>query len=105
MNYEERLVKSVKNPDGYLWFEDSSTFSYLDGIADDSYRKGTTEGYFTAAIIYHQLTEKILLMLITYSDLIIQASIYPEKLDISYDDLDSFGKLFNRLKTTIVFAK
>jgi len=105
MNYEEKLVRSVRNPDGYLWFEDSSTLSYLNGIADDSYHKGTTEGYFTAAIIYHQLTEKILSILIAYSDLIIQAKIYPDKLDTSYVDLDSFGKLLKRHATTVVFSK
>lgn len=105
MNYEEKLVRSVKNPDGYLGFDDPSSLSYLDGIADDSYHKGTTEGYFTAAIIYHQLTEKILFMLVTYSDLFVQAKIYPEKFDTSHQDLDSFGKLMKRHATTVVFSK
>lgn len=105
MKYEEKLVKAVKNPDGYLGFDDPSTLSYLDGIADDSYHKGTTEGYLVAAVIYHQLTEKILLMLVAYSDLIIQANIYPEKMDTYYQDLDSFGKLMKRHKTTVDFSK
>jgi len=105
MDYEEKLVRSVKNPDGYLWWNDSSPLSYLHGIADDSYLKGTTEGFFTAAIIYHQLTEKILFLLIKYSDLFVQAKIYPKKTDTSYKDLDSFGKLVKRHATTVVFSK
>lgn len=105
MKYEEKLVRSVKNPDGYLWWEDTSTFSYLDGIANDSYLKGTTQGFLTAAIIYHQLTEKILLLLIQYSDLFLKARAYPAKLDTSYNDLDSFGKLIKRHATTVVFSK
>ena len=107
MKYEEKLVRTVKNPDGYLGLpvNDPSILSYLDGIADNSYHQGTTEGYLAAAIIYHQLTEKILLMLINYSDLYIQAKIYPEKIDTFYQDLDSFGKLLKRHKTTVVFSK
>ncbi len=36
MRYEERLVKTVKNPDGYLGLpvDDPSILSYLDGRAD-----------------------------------------------------------------------
>ena len=105
MKYGEILVRAVKNPDGYLGFDEPSTLSYQDGIADDSYSKGTTEGYLAAAIIYHQLTEKILLMLITYSDLYVQAKIYPEKIDTFYQDLDSFGQLMKRHKTTVGFSK
>jgi hypothetical protein len=44
-------------------------------------------------------------MLINYSDLYIQAKIYPEKIDTFYQDLDSFGKLLKRHKTTVVFSK
>jgi len=105
MKYEEKLVKAVKNPYGYLGFDDPSTLSYLDGIANDFCHKDTTEGYLAAAVIYHQLTEKILLMLIKYSDLYIQAKIYPEKIDTSYQDLDSFGELMRRHKTTVLFSK
>lgn len=104
MNYEEQLVRSVKNPDGYLWFDNASTLSYLHGIADDSFERGTTEGYFTAAIICHQLTEKILFLLVTYSDLLIKAKMYPEELDTNYKGLDSCGKLMNRHEATLVFS-
>ena len=102
MNYEEKLVKSVNNPHGYLWFDDSGTLSGLDGIAQDAYDKQNLEGYFTAAIISHQLTEKILLLMVRYSDLLIQASIYPVKMDTESKNLDSWGKLIRRHKTTVV---
>jgi hypothetical protein len=103
MKYEEKLVKSVKNPDVYIGFDDRDSLSYLDGIADDSYHKKTTEGYITAAIISHQLTEQILLLLVKYSDLLIKARIYPARLDTAYQHLDTFGKLIERHATTVVF--
>lgn len=105
MKYEEKLIRTLKNPDGYLGLpvDDPGILRYLDGRASDYYDQGTTEGYLAAAVIYHQLTEKILLMLVQYSDLYIQATIYPEKIDLFYNDLDSFGKLIGRHKSTIVF--
>lgn len=103
MKYEEELARKLINPDGYLWFEDSSSFSYLEGIAIDAYAKKTTEGFFTAAIIYHQLTEHILTLLIRYSDLIIQANVFPVKMDLHLRYDDSFGKLLIRHKNTVDF--
>ena len=44
-------------------------------------------------------------MLVQYSDLYIQANIYPEKIDLFYEDLDSFSKLISRHKSTVVFSQ
>lgn len=103
--YEEKLARMIKNPDGYLWFDDSASLSALDGMANDAYDKGTIEGYFTSAIISHQLVERLLLLLAKYSDLLIQASIYPAELDSEFKNLNTLGKLIIRHKSTVVFSK
>ena len=105
MKYEEQLINSVENPDLFIGFDNRDSMSILDGIADNSYHKKTTEGYITAAIISHQLTEKILLLLVKYSDALLKAKIYPEKIDSSYEKLDTFGKLIKRHTTTVVFSR
>lgn len=105
MKYEEQLINSIENPDLFIGFENRDSMSILDGIADDSYHKKTTEGYIASAIISHQLTEKILLLLVKYSDALVKARVYPEKIDSSYKNLDAFGKLIERHTTTVVFSR
>ena len=105
MKYEEDLARCLKNPDAYMWFKNRSDLSYLEGIAEDSYDKGTTEGYLGALLIYHQLAEKIILLLVQYSDLYLKAVIYPDKVDTSYKHLDTFSKIINKHNSTIVFEK
>lgn len=103
MDYEEKLLRSIYNPEAYVGFEDSNSLSQIHGIAEDSYFSKTLEGYYAAAIIYHQLTQEILLFLIKYSDLLIQSKLYPEKINTYYSELNSFSSVINRFKICLVF--
>ena len=105
MKYEEELAKHLRNPDGYLWFSDSWPHSYLNGIAEDAFDKNSPEGYLTSLIIYHQLTEEILKVLLCYSNLVMKAALYPVKIELPAGDDASLGGLLQIHKTTVVFDK
>ncbi|MDP3049102.1 MAG: hypothetical protein Q8N12_06705 [Thermodesulfovibrionales bacterium] len=105
MKYEEELAKHLKNPDGYLWFSESWPHSYLNGIAEDAFNKNSPEGYLTSLIIYHQLTEEILRLLLLYSNLVMKAALYPVKIDLPAVNESSLGELLQIHRATVVFDK
>jgi hypothetical protein len=105
MKYEERLIKELKNPDGYLWNEDSWIQSELDGMAKDMLHlnKGI-ESKIASLFIYHQLTEEILALLFRFCDLIVRGSLYPIKLNEPKPKRHrDFAKNLDMLKSSIEF--
>jgi hypothetical protein len=103
MTYREELINQLKNPDGYLWFENSNPFSELNGLADDFVSRNFTEGKIASLFIYHQLTENILILLLRYCNLIIKASVYPT--EFYYKEINDirFQKRIELLDQTIEF--
>lgn len=93
MKYNEYLAKVLKNPTEYLWFPESWSHSYLDGMARDFIERGSPEEYFVAVLIFHQLVEELLRLLIRYSNLVIKASIYPIKVELSNGEDKTLGGL------------
>ena len=79
MNYDEKLFKSLKNPDGNLWWEDSHPHSDLQVLAEEALANNTIEGKIASLFIYHQLNQEILNLLIRFCDLIVRGSLYPIK--------------------------
>jgi hypothetical protein len=105
MKYEERLIKELKNPDAYLWHEESWIQSELDGMAKDMLQSNKgIESKIASLFIYHQITEEILALLFRFCDLIVRASLYPIKLNEPkpkrYRD---FAKNLEMLKSSIEF--
>jgi hypothetical protein len=105
MKYDELLAKQLMNPDGYLYFPESSIHSYLDGIAHDAFSRGQPEGYMAALSIWHQLTEEILRLLYRYSQLLIKAALYPVILDEKAIENESMGALIQIHKQCVVYDR
>ena len=105
MKYEESLAKHLMNPDGYLYFRDSSIHSYLDGIARDAFARDQADGHMAALIIWHQLAEEILRLLYSYSQLLIKAALYPTKLDEKGVGNESMGSLIQMHKQCVAYDR
>ena len=80
MNHNEKLFQSLRNPDGYLWWEDSYPHSDLLALAEEALDRNTVEGRIASLFIYHQLNQEILNLLIRFCDLIIRGSLFPIKM-------------------------
>ena len=76
MKKKEEILQQLKN---YIDFENSETLSWLHGLADDAFFHKTDGGYVGSILIYHQLTENLLVNLIEKSNLLIQTFIHPKQ--------------------------
>ena len=104
MKYEEKLVQEINNPDGYLWWQDSTPLSSLDGVAEDFLVKNNIESRIAALFIYQQLSEEILKLIARYCDLIIRASLYPIKLTTTLNlDNKKFSEARGYIQNSIEF--
>jgi hypothetical protein len=62
-SYKNELIKYLKNTEGHLmaeWTIDTTPFSELNAIAEESLERRNPEGHIAALFIYHQLTFEIL---------------------------------------------
>lgn len=105
MKYEERLIRELYNPDGYLSWKDSWPLSSLDGMAKDMlhFNRGV-ESQISSLFIFHQLAEEILNALVRYCNLIIRGSLYPIKMTESpFHANKDFSQILKQLEATIEF--
>ena len=100
MNYHQELLKIVTTKD-YPSFKDSDKLGELEQIADDFLEADNLSGYMSAIVIYHQLTENIIKLLITCSRLWIKLIIAPDKIEFSDIDDKMFGYILNEYKNSI----
>lgn|GEM_PF-1706019 len=107
MKYEERLIKYVKNTDGYLfneWHEEIASFSDLSNRAVEFYAEKSISGKITALFIYHQLSLEILKLLIIYCNFHEQISLFPSKKNFKkLNSGSSFSEVIAVLKNKIQF--
>ncbi len=100
MDYHKNLLKKIKEKE---WpdFDRSDFLDELDQLAMEMYEKKTTEGYLASFLIFQQLSEEMLRLLIRLSDLYLQFSILP--LEIKSKDLNkkTFGQLISELKNSV----
>jgi len=104
-NSKKRLAKCLINPGGNLWFEEPWIYSKLDGLAKDCIELGSVEGALAAVIIYYQLAETILKLLVRLSNFVIEASIYPVTINFKDDEKDNLYRVIKSHEYTINFYR
>jgi hypothetical protein len=60
--------------------------------------KDSTEGYLASLLIYQQLTEEILKLLVRYSNLLIQCSVFPQEIKFKDPNGLMFGQVIGLLE-------
>ena len=77
--YQKELLKIMKSAD---WpdFERGHFLDELEEIANEMHSKDSTEGYLGSLLIYQQLIEEMLKLLVRYSNLLIQCSVFPQEI-------------------------
>lgn len=71
-------------------------------MADDVFKKRTVEGYLASLLIYHQLCEEMIKVLIDCSNFLIQCSIFPQELTPKNLKGKMFGQLVFELESGII---
>lgn len=101
MSHEKNIIKKIN--DASLWptFQRPSFLNDLNALADEAYSKKSIDGYLAALLIYHQLCEEMVKVLIECSDFFIQCAIYPAKIRLRKTKRQMFGHLLVLLEQGI----
>jgi hypothetical protein len=103
MSYKDDLLASVNNAENWPAFEKPSFLDELDDIADVAFAKNTIEGYLASLLIYHQLCDEMVRLLLKDAQFFIQLSIFPAEINFPEKKRLMFGQLIDELKSTMSF--
>lgn len=93
MKYHKNILDRLGDANNWPQFHRPDFLQELNDLADDAFRKRTTEGYLASLLIYHQLCEEMTKLLIECSSFYLQLQIFPHQLKLR----DLKGKMFGEL--------
>jgi hypothetical protein len=102
--YSSALLARLRDADQWPGFSNAEFLDELDSIAEVALARNTIEGYLAAILIYQQLTEEMLRVLIDCSDFLIQVAVHPAEIAIRRPKKRMFGQLLGELDSTVRFA-
>jgi hypothetical protein len=80
MSYQTDLLKKMETA-GWPNFDRADFLAELDIIAGIMFERHTTEGYLASLLIYQQLIEEMLKLLVKYSNVVVQCSVFPQEIN------------------------
>lgn len=82
MSYQTDLLKRMETAD---WpnFDKADFLAELEIMAGIMFERHTTEGYLASLLIYQQLIEEMLKLLVKYSNLVVQCSVFPQEINFT----------------------
>ena len=101
MTYLENIVEKIKDPEKWPEFNRPDFLEELNELADKAVAKKTIEGYLAALLIYQQLAEEMIKLLLRDHEFFIQLSVFPAEIKFSDKSKTMFGRVLDDLKNTI----
>ncbi len=105
MSYDEELIQAIHDSDKWPSFERPDFLSDLNTIADEAFEKKTVEGYLAALLVYHQLCEELVRLVLKDTQFFVQLGVFPAEIAFPEKKRMMFGQLVEELKSTISFDK
>jgi len=102
MLYENEILLKLENSDNWPGFERPDFLDDLNQLADNSFESKTIEGYLASVLIYHQLTEEFIRILIECSTFYIQLSVFPQEFQNRNLKKKMFGQLIQELTQSVL---
>ncbi len=103
--YLPRILEKIQHRDQWPDFERHEFLTDLKEIADDSFSQNTTAGSLSALLIYHQLLQEMIILLILDAEFYLQLTVFPEQIDIPIKKKAMFGELVSELERTVNFGQ
>ena len=95
MTYLGSLTTRIKEHSQWPDFYRSHYLAELNTIADEAYESNTVHGYLAALLIYHQLTEEALRLLLQYSEFLVQLNLAPIEIHFPIPEKAMFGRILD----------
>lgn len=102
MTYHRNIIKRIKDSDNWPGLERAEFLDKLNEVADAAFEKNSIEGYLAAVLIYHQLTEELLKIIIECSVFYIQLRVYPQEFHPKKSKRKMFGQIIQELKHGVI---
>jgi hypothetical protein len=103
MPYLEDLIAQIKDREKWPDFDRGDFLIELNEIADDAYSKHTIEGYLAALLVYHQLIEESLRLVLRWCEFFMQLQLAPTEYHIKLPKKAMFGQIVEEVRKTIDF--
>ncbi|MDP3903153.1 MAG: hypothetical protein Q8Q40_04170 [Methylococcaceae bacterium] len=101
--YAKNLYLTVCDSENWPSFERPSFLDELDEVANEALSKNSIEGYLASLLIFHQLSEELIRLLLKDAQFFIQLSVFPAEIVFPEKRKLMFGQLIEELKSTISF--
>jgi hypothetical protein len=104
MSYEDDIKHRVNTVELWPDFESPDFLDTLDKLAEESLEKNTVEGALASVLIYHQLSDEMLRLLLQCAQFFIQIAIFPAEMTFPERKRQMFGQLIEEVKNTMSFV-
>src|SRR3989304_1250405 len=103
MSYTTDLIERIRDSSKWPDFERPHFLDELADIANQAFSKDTIEGYLASLLIYQQLGEELIRLLLKDAQFFIQLSVFPAEMHFIEKQRLTFGQVIDELKATISF--
>ena len=104
MSYEEDIIHRVRTTELWPDHESPDFLDTLDELADAFLAKNTIEGALASVLIYHQLSEEMLRLLLQSAQFFIQLAIFPAEMTFPERKRQMFGQMLEEVRNTMSFV-
>ena len=104
MSYEEDIKHRVRTTELWPDYESPGFLDTLDELAESSLAKNTVEGALASVMIYHQLSEEMLRLLLQSAQFYIQLAIFPAEMTFPERKRQMFGQVLEEVRNTMSFV-
>ncbi len=102
-SYERETRRRLRDPEAWPSFDRPEFLDRLDKVANRALEKCTVEGNLAAILVFHQLTEEMLKLLIRDSHFFIQVALLPLRIAPTIHRKQTFGQLQQELRASVDF--
>jgi hypothetical protein len=101
MKTRQELLDILRDDTKWPYFDRPGFLNELNMLADDCFSKGTVEGYLASLLIYHQLCEELLKVLIRISHFYLQCTVFPMQIEDKKLEKITFGQLITEYEKCV----
>lgn len=104
MSYEEDIIHRVRTTVLWPGHESPDFLDTLDELAEAFLAKNTIEGALASVLIYHQLSEEMLRLLLQSAQFFIQLAIFPAEMTFPERKRQMFSQVLEEVINTMSFV-
>ena len=101
--YERELRARLRDPNRWPGLKVPAFLNRLDGLANKAYLRHTADGALAAVLVYHQLVEEMVRLLLQDGQFFVQLAVFPAEIAVAEQKRQMFGQLRQELADGLDF--